>query len=120
MEREVELIYRILSPFVDKLVESIFTPNVDLEEATIESLSEVICFKVELSVREMVETLNAKMRNGELEELRQLIRENPEAARKAANYVARKLKERTRHLIEEELRVKHETGKGSDKEKGSR
>jgi len=68
----------------------------------------------------MVETLNAKIRSGELEELRQLIRENPEAARKAANYVARRLKERTRHLIEEELRAKHDAGKDSNNAKGTR
>jgi len=53
----------------------------------------------------MVRELNAKMRAGELEELRQVIRENPEAARRAANYVAKRLKQRVRRIIEEELLV---------------
>ena len=105
MCREAELVCRVLSPYVDRLVESLFTANIDFEEATLESLSEVICLRIELTVRQMVRELNAKMRAGELEELRQIIRENPEAAKKAANYVAKRLKQRIHRIIEEELLV---------------
>ena len=105
MCREAELVCRVLSPYVDRLVESLFTANIDFEEATLESLSEVICLRIELTVRQMVRELNAKMRAGELVELRQIILENPEAAKKAANYVAKRLKQRIRRIIEEELLV---------------
>ena len=100
---EAEIVCRILSPYIDRLVESLFTSNIDFEEATLESLSEVLCLRIELTVRQMVREPNAKMRAGELEGLRQIIRGNPEAARKAANYVARRLKHRVRRIIEEEL-----------------
>ena len=105
MCREAELVCRVLSPYVDRLVESLFTANIDFEEATLESLSEVICLRIELTVRQMVRELNVKMRAGELKELKQIIRENPEAAKKAANYVAKRLKQRIRRIIEEELLV---------------
>jgi hypothetical protein len=51
----------------------------------------------------MVKELNEKARDGELEELRQLVRENPELARKASKYVAKRLKWRVRKLIQAEL-----------------
>ena len=105
MCREAELVCRILSPYIDRLAESLFTANIDFEEATLESLSELICLRIELTVRQMVRELNAKMRAGELEELRQILRENPEVAKKAANYVAKRLKQRVRKIIEEELLV---------------
>ena len=111
MKPEAELMYRLLSPYIDKLVESLFTANIDFEGATVESLSEFLCFKIELTVRQMVRELNRKMRSGELEALRQLIRDNPEAASKAARYVAKKFKYRIRRLIEEELRCEFD-GKG--------
>jgi hypothetical protein len=95
--------YRILAPYVDKLAESLLKSETNFEEATLESIAEIICFKVELTVRQMTHELNAKMQNGELSKLRQLIRENPEAAQKASRYVAKKLKHRLRKLIEEEL-----------------
>lgn len=103
MCREAEIVCRILSPCIDRLVESLFTANVNFEEATLERLSEVLCLRIELTVRQMVRELNVKMRAGELEELRQIIRENPEAAWRAANYVAKRLKQRIRKIIEEEL-----------------
>ena len=104
MRREAELAYKLLSPYVDRLVESLFTADINLEDASLEALSEIICFRIELSVRRMVRELNGKMRRGELEALRQLIRENPEAARKASRYIAKRLKYRVRRIIEEELR----------------
>lgn len=103
MRREAEIAYKTLSPYIDRLVESLFTANISLEDADLEAISEVICFRIELSVRRMVRELNTRMRSGELENLRQLIRENPEAARKASRYVAKKLKYRIRRIIEEEL-----------------
>ena len=105
MCREAELFCRVLFPYIDRLVESLFTANIDFEEATLESLSEILCLRIELTVRQMVRELNAKIRAGELEELRQVIQENPEAARRAANYVAKRLKQRVRKIIEEELLV---------------
>ena len=104
MRREAELACRLLSPYVDRLVESLFTADINLEDASLEALSEIICFRIELSVRQMVRELNGKMRRGELEALRQLIREKPEAARKASRYIAKRLKYRVRRIIEEELR----------------
>jgi hypothetical protein len=98
-----ELLYRILHPYVDELVKTAVTGHATIEEPTFKSLVELICFQAEQTVRRMVRTLNRKMRAGELEELRRLIRENPEAARKAAKYVARRLKHRVRRMIEEEL-----------------
>lgn len=103
MKREVELAYKILSPYIERLVETLFTANVNLEEGTLEALSEIICFRIELTVRQMVRELNMKLRSGELEALRQIIRENPEAARKASHFVAKRLKYRIRRIIEEEL-----------------
>ncbi|OYT46595.1 hypothetical protein B6U84_00145 [Candidatus Bathyarchaeota archaeon ex4484_40] len=103
MEKNVDLLVRVLSPYVDRLVEALFTADIDLEEASIESFAEFLCFRIELTVRQMVRELNWKMRRGELEALRQLIRDNPKAARKASRYVAKRLKYRIRRLIEEEL-----------------
>jgi len=111
LRENVDLLVRVLSPYVDRLVEAVFTADIDLEEATIESFAEFLCFRIELTVRQMVRELNWKMRRGELEALRQLIRDNPEAARKAARYVAKKFKYKIRRLIEEELRCEFD-GKG--------
>jgi hypothetical protein len=98
-----ESIYRILAPYIDKIFEALLREDVDFEEASIESFAELICLKAELTIREMTRELNAKMQNGELYALRQLIRENPEASQKAARYVAKKLKHHVRRIIEEEL-----------------
>lgn len=103
MSLKTEIICRILAPYVDKLAESLLKADVNFEEATLESIAEIICFKVELTVRQMTHELNAKMQNGELDTLRQIIRENPEAAQKASRYAAKKLKHRIRKLIEEEI-----------------
>ena len=103
MSLKTETICRILAPYVDKLAESLIKADINLQEATIEAISEIICIKVELTVREMTRELNAKMQNGELNTLRQLIRENPEAAQKASRYAAKKLKHRIRKIMEEEL-----------------
>ena len=103
MKREVELAYKMLSPYVDRLVESLFTADINITDATLEAFSEILCFRIEISVRRMVKELNGKMRSGELDALRQLIRENPEAAQKASRYVAKRLKYRIRRIIEEEL-----------------
>jgi len=100
---KTEIFYRVLAPYVDKLAESLLKTDINFEEATLEAISEIICLKVELTVRQMVRELNAKMQNGELRTLRQLIRENPDAAQKASRYAAKKLKHRIRKLIEEEL-----------------
>jgi hypothetical protein len=100
---KTEILCRILAPYVDKLAESLLKADINFEEATLESIAEIICFKVELTVRQMTRELNTKMQNGELSTLRQLIRENPEAAQKASRYAAKKLKHRIRKLIEEEL-----------------
>ena len=103
MSLKSEILCRILAPYIDKLAKSLLETNIDIKEATLESIAEVICFKVELNVRQMTRELNAKMKNGELKTLRELIRENPEAAQKASRYVAKKLKHRIRKIIEEEL-----------------
>jgi hypothetical protein len=100
---KTEIICRILAPYIDKLAESLLNAEINFEEATLDSIAEVICFKVELTVRQMTRELNTRMQNGELCRLRQLIRENPEAAQRASRYAAKKLKHRIRKLIEEEL-----------------
>jgi len=103
VNRGVKLAYKMLFPYIDRLAELLFTTNIDLEDATLEAISEFICFRIELTVRRMVRELNVKMRSGELEALRKIIRENPKAARKASRYVAKRLKYRLRRIIEEEL-----------------
>ena len=64
MQKNVDLLVRILAPYVDRLVEALFTADIDAEEATIEAISEFLCFRIELSVRRMVRGLNWKMRSG--------------------------------------------------------
>jgi len=100
-----ESIYRILAPYIDKLCHSLLSvsEDIDFEEASIESFADLICLKTELTIREVTHELNTRMQNGELISLRQLIRENPENAKKAARYASRKLKHRIRRIIEEEL-----------------
>ncbi len=105
MGLESESIYRILAPYIDKLCESLLKEDIDLEEASVESFAEIICLRAELTIREMTRELNTKMQKGELSSLRKLIQDNPEAARKASQYVAKKLKHRIRRLIEEELSI---------------
>lgn len=103
---DAELLYRILCLYVDELVKATLTRHTAIKAATFECLAELVCLQVEIKVRRMVKTLNRKMRAGEFEELRRLIRENPEVARKAAKYVARRLKHRVRHIIEGALSQK--------------
>ena len=103
MGERAELLYRIVWPFVQEIISQVLDEKADLREATAESLAEIVCGKVEFTVRSMVKELNEKARDGELEELRQLIRENPELARKASKYVAKRLKWRIRRLIQAEL-----------------
>jgi len=103
MGERVELLYRIVWPYVQEIISQVLEDKADLREATAESLAEIVCSKVEFTVRSMVKELNEKARDGELEELRQLVRENPELARKASKYVAKRLKWRVRKLIQAEL-----------------
>jgi uncharacterized protein YllA (UPF0747 family) len=103
MGERVELLYRIVWPYVQEIISQVLEEKADLREATAESLAEIVCSKVEFTVRSMVKELNEKARDGELEELRRLVRENPELARKASKYVAKRLKWRVRKLIQAEL-----------------
>ena len=103
MSLKSETIYRILAPYIDKLCQTLLSEDIDFEEASIESFADLICLKTELTIREMTHELNARMQNGELYSLRQLIRENPENAKRAARYASKKLKHRIRRIIEEEL-----------------
>jgi uncharacterized protein YllA (UPF0747 family) len=103
MGERVDLFYRIVWPYVQEIISQVLEEKADLREATAESLAEIVCGKVEFTVRSMVKELNEKARGGELEELRRLIRENPELARKASKYVAKRLKWRVRELIQAEL-----------------
>jgi hypothetical protein len=103
MKEEVELLLRMVWPYVQELVEELLAGRADVEEATAESLAELVCYHVEPTVRRIVETMNEKMRNGEIEEVRVAVQGNPEAARKASKYVAKRLKSRIRKLIAEEL-----------------
>ena len=103
MGERVDLFYRIVWPYVQEIISQVLEEKADLREATAESLAEIVCGKVEFTVRSMVKELNEKARGGELEELRRLIRENPELARKASKYVAKRLKWRVRGLIQAEL-----------------
>jgi len=103
MGERVELLYRIVWPYVQEIISQVLEDKADLREATAESLAEIVCNKVEFTVRSMVKELNEKARDGELVELRQLVRENPELARKASKYVAKRLKWRVRKLVQAEL-----------------
>jgi hypothetical protein len=102
-ETLVSEVVDILWPYVQELVEELLAGRADVEEATAESLAELVCYRVEPAVRRMVETMNEKMRNGEIEGVRATVQRNPEAARKASKYVAKRLKSRVRKLVAEEL-----------------
>jgi hypothetical protein len=101
---ESDLLFRIIWPYVEELINSILDGKAKVEEATGESLAELLCYQVEPTVRRMVRELNEKMRNGEIESLKVAIGENPKIAQKASKYVAKRLKSRIRKLIAEELR----------------
>lgn len=103
-ERLSDEILGILWPYIKELIDSLLR-NACVEEAFAESLAELICLRAEITVRRMVRELNERARAGEFDEIRRLVSENPEVARKAANYVAKKLKWRIRRIIEEELTV---------------
>jgi len=111
MGERAELLYRIVWPYVQEIVSQVLEERTDLQEATAESLAEIVCSRIEFTVRSMVKELNEKA--DELEELRRLVRENPELARKASNYVAKRLKWRIRKLIRVELEKRN--GSRSDK-----
>ncbi|MDI9577875.1 MAG: hypothetical protein QM398_07065 [Thermoproteota archaeon] len=103
MSLKSETIYRILTPYIDKLCQFLLSEDIDFEEASIESFADLICLKTELTIREMTHELNTRMQNGELSSLRQLILENPKNAKKAARYASKILKHRIRRILEEEL-----------------
>ena len=103
MAEKAELLYKVVWPYVQEIISQVLDEEADLSEATAESLAEIVCSRVEFTVRSMVKELNEKAREGELEELRRLVRENPELARKASRYVAKRLKWRVKKLIQAEL-----------------
>lgn len=111
MEEVAELLWRMLWPYVREVLSEVLIGAADLNEATIEALAELVCFKTERRVREIVRELNQLAREGEFEELRRLIRENPELARKASRYVATRFKRRIRMILAE-LREKREEMNG--------
>jgi hypothetical protein len=100
MKELEEILYRTLCPYVDQLVKAT-CGEAKIRKTTLESLMELICIQAELTVRKMVKILNQKLRNGELEELKRLIHEDPENAKRAAKYVAKRLKYRVRRILEE-------------------
>jgi uncharacterized protein YllA (UPF0747 family) len=108
MEKEAELIYRMLWPYIQEMISQVLEEKSDLKEASAESLAELVCYRVDFTVRDMVKELNEKARSNEFEELKRLIRENPELARKASTYVAKRLKRRIKKLIQVELNRRHE------------
>lgn len=103
MEEKADLVYRLIWPYIQEIVSQVLSEKGNLEEATVESLTELVCYRAEMTVRRMVKELNEKARGGELGQLRALIRENPELARKASKYVSTRLKWRVRRLIKIEL-----------------
>lgn len=103
MGERAELLYRVIWPYVQEIISQVLEEKADLQEATAESLAELVCSRLEFTVRNMVKELNERARSGELEELRRLICENPDLARKASKYVAKRLRWRIRMLIQAEL-----------------
>jgi len=103
LKEKVELLCRVLWPYVQEIVSQVLNEKADLSEATAESLAEFVCFRVRRTVREMVDDLNERARKGEFEELRELIREDPELAMEALRYVATRFKRRIKLLIMSEL-----------------
>lgn len=102
-ERLCDEIFGVIWPYIKELINGLLHENICVEEAFSESLAELICLRAEITVRKMVKEINEKARAGEFDEVKRLISENPEVARKAANYVAKRLKWRVRRIIEEEL-----------------
>lgn len=110
MEEKANLVYRLIWPYIQEIVSQVLSEKANLDEATVESLTELVCYKAEMTVRRMVKELNEKARSGELEELRALIRENPELAIKASKYISTRLKWRVRRLLKLELERRNGSG----------
>jgi hypothetical protein len=70
---------QVLSPYVDRLVESLFVANIDFDEVKLESLSEVLGFRIKLTIRQMDNALQAETGAGRLKEPGQFMWESPEA-----------------------------------------
>jgi len=102
-KERAELLYRVLWPYIQEIIMQILSETANLEEATVESLAEIICYRTGLTVRRMVREMNEGARSEELERLRELIRKDPDLARKASKYVAKHLKWRIKNLIESEI-----------------
>jgi hypothetical protein len=103
MDGLAERLYEALAPYVDKMVEATVKGYTELEKPCLEAFLNLVCFEAEVTVRRLVKLLNQKGRNGKLQELREIIQKNPEAARKASNYVARRLRYRVKRTIERML-----------------
>jgi acetyl-CoA carboxylase alpha subunit len=103
MDELAEKFYHALAPYVDELVEAVVRGYAELENASFEAFLNLVCSEAEVTVRKLVKLLNQKAREGKLQELREVIQRNPEAARKASKYVARRLKYRIRKVIESML-----------------
>ncbi len=102
MEEKAELLYRALWPYIQEIISQVLNEEANLSEAAAESLAELVCFRVEHTVRRMVREINERARKGEFEEIRKMISEDP-LARRASRYVATRFKRRIKRLIVSEL-----------------
>jgi len=103
MDELVEKFYQALAPYVDEMVGAVVRGYMELEKVDFEVFLNLVCFEGEITVRKLVKLLNQKAREGKLKELKETIQRNPEAARKASKYVARRLKYRVRRTVERML-----------------
>lgn len=72
-----------------------------LRDFDVDGLTGIVCFGRLATVRRLVREMNAKVEEGDLEELRQLIMEHPREARRAIRYVRRRYKPIIRRLLRE-------------------
>lgn len=103
MDEMAEKFYQALAPYVDEMVEATVRGYAELGKADFEAFLKLVCFEGEITVRKLVKLLNQKAKEGKLKELKETIQRNPEAARKASKYVARRLKYRVRRTVERML-----------------
>jgi len=100
MDELAEKFYQVLAPYVDEMVEAAVRGYMELKKPCLEAFLNLVCLEAEITVRKLVKLLNQKAREGKLKELKEMVQRNPEAARKASKYVARRLKNRVRRTIE--------------------
>lgn len=102
-EELVAFLDEILTPYVAALAKVAVGEIINTDEVTFNAIVEVIYAKLEITVREAVRQINRDLRAKRYANVRRLVREHPRIAKRAAEYVSKKLKHKLRQIIKEEL-----------------